>query len=77
MKVNVVDQVTGDQTRSGKTYEPNEEELRREYKYAVAVQTLKSLREKGLISEGELNKLELHFRKLFSPHLAPLMPELT
>ena len=77
MKVNVVDQVTGEQVRNGKAYEPTAEELQREYKYAVAVQTLKSLREKGLISEGELNKLELHFRQIFSPHLAPLMPELT
>ncbi len=56
-------------------YVPSAEELKREYDYMVAVQLLDSLLEVGLISVDEFNKSEARFRKKFSPHLVPVMPE--
>lgn len=51
-----------------------DEELQREFDYYMAQKLLKKLREEGLISEGELNKIAVKNRQSFSPYLARIMP---
>lgn len=51
-----------------------DEELQREFDYYMAQKLLKKLREAGLISEGELDKITAKNRKSFSPYLARIMP---
>jgi len=75
MTENKVMRVTVESPIKPKEYVPTAEELKREYDYTVAVQLLDLLRDSGLISDDEFNKSEAKFRKRFSPHLAPLMPE--
>lgn len=51
-----------------------DEELQKEFDYYMAQKLLKKLREAGLISEGELDKITEKNRKSFSPYLARIMP---
>lgn len=50
-----------------------EEQLKLDYNYFIAQKMLKAMLEKGLISEGEFNKITEKNRKTFSPYLAELM----
>ena len=51
-----------------------DEELQREFDYYMAQKLLEKLREAGLISEGELDKITAKNRQSFSPYLARIMP---
>ena len=51
------------------------EELRREFAYEYATDLLRQMLEKGIITQGEFNKIDAKNRASFSPHLAELMPE--
>lgn len=51
-----------------------DEELQREFNYYMAQKLLKKLREEGLISEGELNKITAKNCQSFSPYLTRIMP---
>ena len=50
------------------------EELQREFNYFQAEKILKAMLEKGLISQGECNKITKLNRQTFSPFLAEIMP---
>ena len=50
------------------------EELRAEFAYELATDLLRQMLEKGIITQGEFNKIDAKNRASFSPHLAELMP---
>lgn len=75
MTENKVMRVATESPIKAKEYIPTADELKREYDYTVAMQLLDSLLKSSLISVDEFNKSEAKFRKRFSPHLAPVMPE--
>lgn len=49
------------------------EQLQREFDYLMAEKLLKKMQEKGLITEGELQKINALNRQTFSPSLAKIM----
>ena len=49
------------------------EQLQREFNYLMAEKLLKKMQEKGLITEGELQKINALNRQTFSPSLAKIM----
>ena len=51
-----------------------EEELQQEFNYILSQQILKKMRDKGLISSDEFNKITEKNRQIFSPHLSRIMP---
>lgn len=51
-----------------------DEELQREFDYYMAQKLLKNLREAGLITKEELDKIMAKNRQSFSPYLARIMP---
>ena len=51
------------------------EQLQREFDYLMAEKLLKKMQEKGLITEGELQKINALNRQTFSPVLAKIMPK--
>ena len=50
------------------------EELQKEFDYYMAQKLLKNLREAGLITKEELDKITAKNRQSFSPYLARIMP---
>jgi hypothetical protein len=56
-----------------KAPEYTNEQLQRELGYIQAEKMTKKLLAVGLISEDEFNKIMAENRKIFSPHLAPLL----
>lgn len=50
------------------------EELQREYGYYLAQKLLKSMLDKGMITEEEFGKIAALNRKFFSPFLSEIMP---
>ena len=54
-----------------------DEELQKEFDYYMAQKLLKNLREAGLITKEELDKITAKNRQSFSPYLDELMPEMT
>ena len=54
-----------------------DEELRGEYAYELATDLLKQMLEKGIINQGEFNKIDAKNRESFSPHLVALLPDIT
>ncbi|WP_084281383.1 SHOCT domain-containing protein [Alkaliphilus transvaalensis] len=50
------------------------EQLQREFDYLMAEKLLRKMQEKGLITEGELQKINELNRQTFSPSLAKIMP---
>lgn len=55
-----------------KTISPNQ--LQREFDYMRAQKILENMLNKGLISEGEFNKITKLNRQSFTPTLAQIMP---
>ena len=51
-----------------------DEELQKEFDYYMAQKLLKNLRETGLITNEELDKITAKNRQSFSPYLARIMP---
>lgn len=51
-----------------------DEELQREFDYYTAQKLLEKLREAGLITKEELDKITAKNRQTFSPYLARIMP---
>ena len=51
-----------------------DEELQKEFDYDMAQKLLKNLRETGLITKEELDKITAKNRQSFSPYLARIMP---
>ena len=51
-----------------------DEELPKEFDYYMAQKLLKNLRETGLITKEELDKITAKNRQSFSPYLARIMP---
>ena len=51
-----------------------DEELQREFDYYMAQKLLKKLREAGLITKEELDKITAKNSQSFSPYLARIMP---
>ena len=49
---------------------PSDVELQNEYNYILAENFTKKMLEKGLVSEGEFNKIMAKNRKSFSPFFA-------
>lgn len=62
------------QNQSAERKRLTDEELQKEFDYYMAQKLLKKLREAGLISEGEFDKITEKNRKSFSPYLARIMP---
>ena len=52
---------------------PTEAALKNEHDYLVAERLTKKLLEKGIISQGEFNKIMAKNRETFSPFLAEIM----
>ena len=52
---------------------PTEAALKNEHDYLVAESLIKKLFEKGIISQGEFNKIMLKNRETFSPFLTEIM----
>lgn len=72
MQVTKITAVFQNQTAERKRL--TDEELQKEFDYYMAQKLLKKLREAGLISEGEFDKITEKNRKSFSPYLARIMP---
>ena len=51
-----------------------DEELQKEFDYYMAQKLLKNLRETGLITKEELDKITAKNRQSFSPYLTRIMP---
>ena len=51
-----------------------DDELQKEFDYYMAQKLLKNLREAGLITKEELDKITAKNRQSFSPYLARIMP---
>ena len=51
-----------------------DEELQREFDYYMARKLLEKLREAGLITKEEMDKITAKNRQSFSPYLAWIMP---
>lgn len=70
MKVTKLEDVDSIQYRSEKL---TEEALQNEHDYLTAERLTKKLLEKGLISQGEFDKIMVKNRKTFLPFLAGIM----
>jgi len=55
-------------------YQMTEEQMRKDYYYCLAQKIIKTMLDKGLISDDEFNKITQKNRQTFSPYLAELMP---
>lgn len=54
-------------------YQMTEEQMRKDYYYCLAQKIIKTMRDKGLISDDEFNKITKKNRQTFSPYLAEIM----
>lgn len=50
-----------------------QEQMQADFDYYIAQRMLEKMREKGLITDGEFNKITAVNRKKFSPYLAAIM----
>lgn len=55
-------------------YQMTEEQMRKDYYYCLAQKIIKTMLDKGLISDDEFNKITQKNRQTFSPYLAEIMP---
>lgn len=55
-------------------YQMTEEQMRKDYYYCLAQKIIKTMLDKGLISDDEFNKITKKNRQTFSPYLAEIMP---
>lgn len=55
-------------------YQITEEQMRKDYYYSLAQKVIKTMLDKGLISDDEFNKITKKIRQTFSPYLAEIMP---
>lgn len=55
-------------------YQMTEEQMRKEYYYYLAQKIIKSMLEKGLITDDEFNRIMKLNRQSFSPNLVEIMP---
>ena len=55
-------------------YQMTEEQMRKDYYYYLAQKTIKSMLEKGLITDDEFNRIMKLNRQSFSPNLVEIMP---
>ena len=72
MQVTKVTDGIQNQTAERKRF--TDEELQKEFDYYMAQKLLKNLRETGLITKEELDKITAKNRQSFSPYLARIMP---
>ncbi len=54
-----------------------DEDMQHEYDYHQAQKILEDMRNRGLISDDEFNKITALNRKKFCPYLAKIMPNIT
>lgn len=55
-------------------YQMTEEQMRKDYYYYLAQKIIKSMLEKGLITDDEFNRIMKLNRQSFSPNLVEIMP---
>lgn len=55
-------------------YQMTEEQMRKDYYYYLAQKILKSMLDKGLITNDEFNRIMILNRQSFSPNLVEIMP---
>lgn len=55
-------------------YKMTEEQMRKDYYYCLAQKIIKSMLDKGLITDSEFKKITEKNRQIFSPYLAEIMP---
>ena len=69
-----VTKITGAQEQpTGTSFWYTDEQLKAEYRYLRAEQITKKLLAKGLISEGEFNKIMAENRRIFRPFMAEIL----
>jgi len=51
-----------------------EEQMRKDYYYCLAQKIIKSMLDKGLITDSEFKKITEKNRQILSPYLAEIMP---
>ncbi|WP_083585742.1 SHOCT domain-containing protein [Clostridium kluyveri] len=55
-------------------YQMTEEQMRKDYYYYLAQKIIKSMLDKGLITNDEFNRIMKLNRQSFSPNLVEIMP---
>lgn len=55
-------------------YQMTEEQMRKDYYYYLAQKIIKSMLDKGLITDDEFNRIMKLNRQSFSPNLVEIMP---
>lgn len=55
-------------------YKMTEEQMRKEYYYCLAQKIIKTMLNKGLITDDEWSKITEKNRQTFSPYLVEIMP---
>lgn len=55
-------------------YKMTEEQMRKDYYYCLAQKIIKTMLDKGLITNNEFKKITEKNRQIFSPYLAEIMP---
>lgn len=54
-------------------YKMTEEQMRKDYYYCLAQKIIKTMLDKGLITDNEFKKITEKNRQIFSPYLAEIM----
>ena len=71
-KVGRVDEVKPDHKVN--THRIKNEDLEKEYAYALATKMIKGMLATGLLTQDEYDKIDAKNRQSFSPYLSALMP---